>query len=29
MAAAYDPGAAHAEDATCWPYRATDRDLAG
>jgi acetyl esterase/lipase len=29
MAEVYDPGGAHAEDPTCWPYRATAADLEG
>lgn len=29
LAEVYDPGAAHATDPTCWPYRATTEDLAG
>lgn len=29
MAAAYDPGSAHATDPLCWPYHATVDDLAG
>jgi len=29
LSAVYDPGAAHRDEATCWPYRATDADLAG
>jgi acetyl esterase/lipase len=29
MAEVYDPGGDHAEDPTCWPYRATVADLEG
>ncbi|RZT85333.1 acetyl esterase/lipase [Pseudonocardia sediminis] len=29
LAEVYDPGAANANDPTCWPYRATDADLQG
>ncbi len=29
LAELYDPGGAHADDPTCWPYRATVEDLRG
>ncbi len=29
MAEVYDPGGAHADDPTCWPYQATTADLEG
>lgn len=29
LAEVYDPGGAHSEDPTCWPYHATTEDLAG
>ncbi|WP_067650818.1 alpha/beta hydrolase fold domain-containing protein [Nocardia harenae] len=29
MAEAYDPGGSHAEEATCWPYHASEDDMAG
>jgi acetyl esterase/lipase len=29
LAEVYDPGGAHADDPTCWPYRATVADLEG